>query len=134
VTLSSDASAHGSGTVGWPVGAARWACDEQKFEDVLLLDGTRHAEARETARRRHAQWLAFFALLAAAVVEGLLLYGQTREATRGLERLTRAAGQDPGTATSLGPRRGLLGLALAFAMLLLALSAVLVVMLWKMNG
>jgi hypothetical protein len=145
VTLSSDASAHGSGTVGWPVarpsaGGARRAvapqetCDEQSYRDVLLLDGRRQAEARESARRGRAQGLAIFALAAAALIEGLILYGQTRDASRGLERLARAAGQDPGAPASFGPRRGLLGLALAIALLLLALSAILVVMLWKTSG
>jgi hypothetical protein len=78
LTLASDASGAGMGTVGWPVarpGQAHGALaeDELPFRDWLLLDGMPVAEQRDSERRGRARRLSALALGAAAVVEGLLL-------------------------------------------------------------
>jgi hypothetical protein len=84
LTVSSDPTQTGAGTVGWPVGRIGWpikgtpATDERPFRDQLLLDGMPAAEKRDQHRRNGARALSGIALGAAAVLEGVLLAHHAR--------------------------------------------------------
>jgi hypothetical protein len=111
LTLASDPRASGSGTVGWPVTSAALADGELAFRDWLLLDGMPAAEQRDAKRRARARRLAFGALGAAAVIEGVLL-------ARG----------------SYGKgAKSFVWLAVAIATIALAFAAIGLVSMWKMG-
>jgi hypothetical protein len=144
ITLASDAAATGSGTTGWPLrtGPARSPADaleERHFADLLLLDGMPQAERLDFLRRRRARELGFAALLAAALIEVLLLADAARSAERDLQKVEAAfAESDDAGGTKKGRRlgtgRALLWLVVAAAVVVLAFSGIGVVLLWKTGG
>jgi len=112
LTLSSDPRGTGAGTVGWPLAPERTpkAQRERAFRDRKLLDGMPLAEKRDQERRGRARSLAWLALFAAACVEGAML--------------AQVAGRPSG-------RRSWVRLSVAVATVVLAFSAVGVIVLWK---
>jgi hypothetical protein len=152
VTVASDARATGSGTVGWPVrvrdglvpdvalpgdgeSARSFGLDERRFAELLLLDGMPQAERRDEARRTRARLLAGAALMAAAMLEALLLFEAARSSERNLLALLEASRAiDPGAA--LRPHRAgaVMWLAIAIATVVLGFAAVGVFVLWKTGG
>jgi len=151
LTLASDPRATGAATIGWPVFASHggraeptgWhleAREERHFCDFLLLDGMPRAERLEADRRSHARRLGLAALLAAALLEVLLLADTTRAAERTLYRAQASWGDEQRAPDAGRPRlaagaiRAIFWFVVAAAIAVMAFAGIGVVLLWKTGG
>jgi hypothetical protein len=143
LTLASDPRATGSGTTGWPlrIGPAQMpheALEERHFPEMLLLDGMPQAERRDVRRRSQARKLGAAALIAAVLLEVLLLVDTARSAERALQRveasLAEAGAVSTKKASRLGGWRALFLLVVAAAVVVIAFAGVGIVLLWKTGG
>lgn len=130
-TLASDPRGGGAGTVGWPVAldGDPFAVTSRAVHDVPLLDGIPRAEKLEASRRGRARLLAFVALAAAALLEGLLLVRAARSG--GLRVVIDEAALDGDAAMTVRRAGGGFLLAVALAVTVLAFAAIGIVALWR---
>jgi hypothetical protein len=143
LTLASDPRATGSGTTGWPlrIGPAQSpdeALEERHFPEMLLLDGMPQAERRDVLRRSRARKLGAAALIAAVLLEVLLLADTARSAERALQRVEASLAEVGAVSGKKGSRpggwRALFLLVVAVAMVVIAFAGVGIVLLWKTGG
>lgn len=143
LTLASDPRATGSGTTGWPlpIGPAllpNEALEERHFPEMLLLDGMPQAERRDVRRRSQARNLGVAALIAAAVLEVLLLADTARSTERAMQRVEASLAEAGAVSAKRGWRpggwRALFLLVVATAVVAIAFAGVGIVLLWKTGG